>query len=45
MFCAYGEDRPALEKLGALMSTLATDRDRLRTVIAEAEAGGFVFDD
>ncbi|MGW4151720.1 immunity 51 family protein [Micromonospora chersina] len=45
MFCAHGEDRDALEELGALMSAVATDRDRMRGLIASAQASGFEFDD
>ncbi|MEV5751653.1 immunity 51 family protein [Actinoallomurus sp. NPDC052308] len=45
MFCAYGEDRTALQELAALMSAVAADGDRMRKLIASAEAGGFEFDD
>ncbi len=45
MFCAYSTDRPALEQLGALMSLVASDKDRMRELIAAAEADGFEFDD
>ncbi|WP_412543172.1 Imm51 family immunity protein [Longispora sp. K20-0274] len=45
MFCAYGTDRGALEELAALLSGAATDADRIRRVIALAEATGFEFDD
>lgn len=45
MFCAYGEDRPALEELMSLMETVAGDVIRVRDVIAMAEAGRFEFDD
>lgn len=44
MFCAYGEET-ALRELATLMSTVATDRDRMRQIIATAEANGFEFDD
>jgi hypothetical protein len=45
MFCAYGQDRAALEELGTLMAAVATDRDRLRKLVAQAKAKGFEFDD
>ncbi len=45
MFCAYGDDRTALQELSALMGAVATDGDRMRRLIAAAEAGGFEFDD
>ncbi len=45
MFCAYGKDRGALEELGTLMATVATDADRARRLVATAEANGFEFDD
>jgi immunity protein 51 of polymorphic toxin system len=45
MFCAYGQDRVALEQLGALMAAVATDADRMRALIALADAQGFEFDD
>jgi hypothetical protein len=45
MFCAYGEDRAALEQLGSLMSAVAGDADRMRQLIASATASGFEFDD
>jgi hypothetical protein len=45
MFCAYGTDKSALEKLGALMAPLANDPAQMRTLIAEAKADGFEFDD
>jgi hypothetical protein len=45
MFCAYGEDRSALEDLAARMGAVATDGDRMRQLIAAAEASGFEFDD
>lgn len=45
MFCAYGEDREALERLGALMAEVAGDAGRMRRLIADAEAAGFEFDD
>jgi hypothetical protein len=45
MFCAYGEDREALEKLGSMMSEVATDAVRIRGLITEAEDAGFEFDD
>lgn len=45
MFCAYGEDRGALEALGELMAAVATDEVRVRELLARAEASGFEFDD
>jgi hypothetical protein len=45
MFCARGGDRTALEELGALMSAVATDRNRMRTLIESATDAGFEFDD
>ncbi|MFB4308313.1 Imm51 family immunity protein [Actinomadura sp. GTD37] len=45
MFCAYGEDRTALQELAELIIPVTTDGDRMRTLIASAEAAGFEFDD
>jgi hypothetical protein len=45
MFCAHGTDRSALEELGARMHVVATDGERMRRLIMEAEASGFEFDD
>jgi hypothetical protein len=45
MFCAYGSDRAALEKLGSLMAEVANDPARLRALVAAAEDQGFEFDD
>ncbi|MFI6228486.1 Imm51 family immunity protein [Micromonospora echinospora] len=45
MFCAYGVDRSALEELAVRMAAVATDGERMRQVIAQAEADGFEFDD
>ncbi|WP_433220828.1 Imm51 family immunity protein [Dactylosporangium sp. CS-047395] len=45
MFCAYGEDRPALEQLGALMAAVANDPERMRAVVGLAEERGVEFDD
>ncbi|OZV84792.1 hypothetical protein CA850_01545 [Micromonospora echinospora] len=45
MFCAYGVDRSALEELAVRMAAVATDGERMRRLIAEAEANGFEFDD
>ena len=45
MFCAYGEDRAALETLSTLMRTAIEDADRMRQLITTAEANGFEFDD
>ena len=45
MFCAYGIDRAALEELGGLLAGVATDPERMRALVADAEASGFEFDD
>jgi predicted transposase YbfD/YdcC len=45
MFCAYGADRDALEELANRMSAVAADAERVRQLIAAAEANGFEFDD
>ncbi|HEV2375799.1 MAG TPA: Imm51 family immunity protein [Streptosporangiaceae bacterium] len=45
MFCAYGEDRAALEELAARIGDVAEDSDRMRQLIMSAEATGFEFDD
>ena len=45
MFCAYGEDLQALEELGTRMAAVASDPERMRQIVAHAEATGFVFDD
>jgi hypothetical protein len=45
MFCAYGQDRAALEQLATLMATVANDADRMRELMALADAEGFEFDD
>jgi len=45
MFCAHGTDREALEALAALMQPVTEEDDRMRRLIAAAEAEGFVFDD
>jgi len=45
MFCAYGTDRAALEQLGTLLAAVASDPERMRELIARAEAEGFEFDD
>ncbi|SEK33814.1 Imm51 family immunity protein [Nonomuraea pusilla] len=45
MFCAYGTDQEELRHLGELMSAVATDGDRVRALVAAAEAAGFEFDD
>ncbi|MEV4320630.1 Imm51 family immunity protein [Microbispora rosea] len=44
MFCAYGRDRSALKGLGIRMAAIATDADRKRRLVADAEADGFEFD-
>ena len=45
MFCAFGGDRAALEKLGMLMAAVANDGEQLRKLVADAKASGFEFDD
>ncbi|WP_131740803.1 Imm51 family immunity protein [Actinomadura roseirufa] len=45
MFCAYGADRDALQELGGLLSAVAADGDRMRSLVGAAEAAGFEFDD
>ncbi|GGV10747.1 hypothetical protein GCM10010182_33580 [Actinomadura cremea] len=45
MFCAYSDDRTALQELAALMSAVANDDDRMRSLITSATAAGFDFDD
>jgi hypothetical protein len=45
MFCAHGGDRAALQELSTLMSAVTADDDRMRKLVASAEAGGFEFDD
>ncbi len=45
MFCAVGEDRAALERLDPAMAAVANDPERLRALVAGAEARGFAFDD
>lgn len=45
MFCACSEDRGVLEELGAQMAAVATEPDRMRQLIAAAEAAGFEFSD
>lgn len=45
MFCAYGTDRKALQELGALMSVITRDGDRMRKLVTSAQAAGFEFDD
>jgi hypothetical protein len=45
MFCAYGSDRAALADLGKLMAAVATDPERMRTLVELARAKGFEFDD
>lgn len=45
MFVAHGSDRPALDELAALMTSVATDADRLRRLVALARDRGFEFDD
>ncbi|WP_326560305.1 Imm51 family immunity protein [Micromonospora sp. NBC_01796] len=45
MFVAYGTDRAALEELAIRMTAVATDPERMRQLVADAEANGFEFDD
>jgi len=45
MFCAHGGDRTALERLGTLMSAVATDHNRMHALIKSAKSTGFEFDD
>jgi hypothetical protein len=45
MFCAHGPDRPALEELATRMGAIASHGDRMRQLIASAQAAGFEFDD
>lgn len=45
MFCAIGEDRAALERLGTAMAAVANDPARLTALVAAAQARGFEFDD
>jgi hypothetical protein len=45
MFCAYGEDRAALEALGELIDAVAMDGTRMQSLVAAADADGFDFDD
>jgi hypothetical protein len=45
MFSAYGTDRDALEKLGALMAAVANDPDKARALVDRAKQTGFEFDD
>jgi len=41
MFCAYGEDRAALEQLGGQLSRLFNDKTALAAVIEEVGPAGF----
>jgi hypothetical protein len=45
MFCAYGQNRDALQELADLLEPAANDPDRMRQLIALAEENGFEFDD
>lgn len=45
MFCAYGTDKAALEKLAALMQPVVSDPALMRKLIEQAKADGFEFDD
>ena len=44
-FCAHGEDQAALEALRELMNGVATDGNRMRSLVAAADEDGFDFDD
>ncbi|WP_432990370.1 Imm51 family immunity protein [Dactylosporangium sp. CA-233914] len=44
-FCAYSDDRAALDDLAALLSSVATDEMHLRRLVELAASIGFVFDD
>ena len=41
MFCAYGQDKEALEELGVLMRDTFNDKDALSTAIKEADPDWF----
>lgn len=45
MFCAYGTNKNALEKLGALMAVVANDANVLRKLVEQAKADEFELDD
>jgi BRCT domain type II-containing protein len=45
MFCAFGEDKAALNELGVLMASVANGPERMKGVIAKAKEIGFEFDD
>lgn len=45
MFAAYGADENALISLGKLMAPYANSGDKIRALVAEAQAAGFDFDD
>lgn len=45
MFCAYGKDRAALGTLGELLDAVATDADRMRSLLAAAVKAGVDLDD
>lgn len=44
MFVAYGEDRPALERLGELMAAAAGSPERMRALLALAAEQGAELD-
>jgi hypothetical protein len=45
MFAAFSKDRAALDLLGCKMAEIANSPDKLRSLVARAEAAGFEFDD
>ena len=45
MFCAYGQDREALDRLRVVMLPIVTDGERVRRLVTDAESAGFTFDD
>ena len=44
-FCANSQDRDALDELAALLRVTATDPNRIRNLVASADASTFRFDD
>jgi hypothetical protein len=44
-FCAYSDDRAALEDLAARLRKVATEVARLRQLVEQATEAGFEFDD
>jgi hypothetical protein len=45
MFCAEGTDRAALEELGKRLAPYVNDAEKVRALVAAAEAADFPFDD